>query len=146
MSTTTYQSLADLPDKPKRPQTGFFLYKGEVFAKRRIECPALKVPEIVSKISVEYKALSEVEKKKYEDAYLLEKASYDKKNEAWKEKYGDAEKKLKQQAKKAEQEKLKKSKAAAKEEEKKKAKAASAKTAPAAADKKKVAAAPAKKK
>ena len=39
-----YETLEDLPAKPKRPQTGFFLYKGEVFAKRRTELPALKVP------------------------------------------------------------------------------------------------------
>ncbi len=41
---TTYESLEDLPGKPKRPQTGFFLYKGEVFAKRRAELPNLKIP------------------------------------------------------------------------------------------------------
>ena len=57
-----YENLEDLPHKPKRPQTGFFLYKGEVFAKRRTELPALKVPQIVSKISEEYKALTESNK------------------------------------------------------------------------------------
>nr|P40626.1 RecName: Full=High mobility group protein B; AltName: Full=Non-histone chromosomal protein LG-2 [Tetrahymena thermophila]AAA30121.1 high-mobility-group protein B [Tetrahymena thermophila] len=140
-AASQYATLEDLPSKPKRPQTGFFIYKSEVFAKRRTECPTLKVPEIVSKISEEYKALPEKEKQKYEEAYRKEKATYDKQNDQWKEKYGDIEKSLKDQAKKALKEKTKKSKAAEKELEKSKKKAPAA--APAKKDDKK---APAKKK
>jgi len=45
-----YNTLEDLPPKPKRALPGFFIYRNEIFTQRRTEFPSLKIPEICSKI------------------------------------------------------------------------------------------------
>lgn len=90
-----YNTLEDLPPKPKRPLSGFFIYKREVFIQRRDEFTSLKIAEITSKIAKEYTDLSQEQKQKYDDISKKDKENYLRLMTEWMEKYGEIERVLK---------------------------------------------------
>merc|ERR1711937_951516 len=129
------------PERPKRPLTGFLRFVAE---KRKSE-PDVKATALLKKASEQWKAMSEVECKPYNQSYELEKARYAEelkaykasgKEEAWKSRVGiktDAEK----AAEKAAAKEKEKAAAAKKKAAKQKKKEAEATKKKAAAEKKK---------
>lgn len=66
------------PDPPKRPMNATFLYLNEHRAAYAKEHPELKLTEVTSKLSDQYKTLSEKEKDKYIKQYAKAKTEYEK--------------------------------------------------------------------
>ena len=91
----SYQSLKDLPPKPKRALGSFFAYKRDNYDKLKSQNPELKLTELTSLIGERYKQMTDKEKLKYESQYKEEKKVSDKALEEWNTKYGEIEKKLK---------------------------------------------------
>lgn len=63
------------PKAPKRPPSAYLLFQNDVRDKVREKNPGMSYREILGLIAQQWKALSEVEKKVYEDTY--EKATID---------------------------------------------------------------------
>ncbi len=87
-------------DAPKRPMSAFFCYLKARRDALKKEQPSLSNTEIVSKMTTEWKALSEKEKETYnksaekeKERYLKEKKAYDEKNKKTAKKEEKPEKK-----------------------------------------------------
>jgi hypothetical protein len=66
------------PAPPKRPLNPTFQYLQEHRETYRKDHPTLKITEVTSKLSDQYKNLSAKEKEKYESTYTKAKAEYEK--------------------------------------------------------------------
>jgi len=66
------------PNKPKRNQSSFFLYSNEVRSDVRKENPSAKFGDIAKIISVQFKALSEKERKRLDGLAAKDKERYQK--------------------------------------------------------------------
>lgn len=66
------------PDPPKRPMNAVFLYLNDHRASFSKANPNLKLTEVTSKLSEQYKSLSAKEKEKYEKAYEKAKLEFEK--------------------------------------------------------------------
>ena len=71
------------PNKPKKPQTAFFMYLSDHREAIKKEFPELKVTEISKKASERWKELPEDEKKVYNDKVAEAKKQYEKDMEAY---------------------------------------------------------------
>ena len=87
------------PAPPKRPQTAFFIYLNENRSEVKKKHPDAKITEITGFASNLYKALSESEKKAYQDKADAAKAAYDKAMKEYKDKHGDPPKKARKSKK-----------------------------------------------
>jgi len=66
------------PNKPKRNQSSFFLYSNEVRSTVRTENPSAKFGDIAKIISVQFRALSEKERKRLDKLAAKDKERYQK--------------------------------------------------------------------
>merc|ERR1712080_325360 len=71
-------------DAPKKALSSFMLYSVDARERVKKEDPDIKQTDILKKIGAEWKALSEGEKKKWEDKAKAEKVRYEKEMAAYK--------------------------------------------------------------
>jgi hypothetical protein len=64
------------PDAPKRPQSSYFLFMNDRRPVLQKEQPELKFGELTKKLTDDWKALSDKDRKKYEDMAVKDKERY----------------------------------------------------------------------
>ena len=70
--------MSTKPDAPKRPINATFAYIHENRKAYSLAHPNLKLTEITSKLSEQYKSISEKEREKYDKAYSKAREEYEK--------------------------------------------------------------------
>jgi len=81
------------PSPPKRPQTGFFLFKSEKFDQMKKKHPRGNAVEISSLLADEWRDLNERTKKKYENKHEKLMQQYEKDMEEYEAQYGKVQRK-----------------------------------------------------
>lgn len=76
-----------LPEKPKKALSAFFLYKAKVQDQIAAKNPDLKITDIVSKVSEQYKNISQSEKDKLDKEANMLKEKADKEKDIYENKY-----------------------------------------------------------
>jgi high mobility group protein B1 len=69
-------------DGPKKPKSGFMFYSQERRVTLRVEQPSLSVTDASKVIGAEWKALSEADKKRYQDMGEADRKRYSDEKEA----------------------------------------------------------------
>ncbi len=92
----------NVPGPPKRPLSGFFLFKQDIYMKIKAENPEAKMTELTKIISVKWKNIDPSTKEQYEKKQQQEKDKYEKSKLEFEEKYGKIEKKKKKSNEKEE--------------------------------------------
>jgi len=82
----------DGPTPPKRPLSGFFFFKGDLFQATKEAHPDAKVTDITKIIAEKWRAVDEKTKKKYDDKQAAAKVQYEKDLKAWEAEHGSAKK------------------------------------------------------
>ena len=77
------------PNAPKRPQSSYFLYCNERRVTLKKEKPELSMCEMTKELTKEWKALTEKQRKKYDDMQVKDKERYEKEMQSY-NKGGDA--------------------------------------------------------
>ena len=65
------------PNAPKRPQSAYFLFMNDRRPALQKEKPELKFGDLTKALTEDWKALSEKDRKKYEDMATKDKARYE---------------------------------------------------------------------
>jgi transcription factor A len=81
------------PAPPKRPLSGYFRFRGDVYPKVKEENPDLAPKEIMSKIGKMWQALPDKRKDAYNAAYQKDKKAFESKKAAFEKKYGKIKRK-----------------------------------------------------
>jgi len=76
------------PAPPKRPLSGYFRFRGDVYPKVKQQNASMAPKEIMTKIGALWQALSIKKKEAYNAAYYKEKKSFVNKKAAYEKKYG----------------------------------------------------------
>jgi len=76
------------PAPPKRPLSGYFRFRGDVYPQVKKDNPEMAPKEIMSKIGAMWQELPEKTKDAYNAKYFKEKKSFESKKAAYEKKYG----------------------------------------------------------
>ena len=98
------------PEPPKKPLSTYFLYKGQKYDEFKKKNPDMKMTEITSAISEDYRKLTEKEMDKLKAQAAKNKEKYEEEYKAFCEKYGTPEKKKRKEKKNAKEEESEKPK------------------------------------
>lgn len=85
----------DKPLPPKRPLSGFFLFRQDRYKDIVAANPKKNVADITKLISVEWNKLGDDRKKQYNEKYGVAKVKFDKEMKDYVDKYGKVERKKK---------------------------------------------------
>ena len=79
------------PDRPKQPQSSFFLFRASKIEELKAEHPGTKITELAKLLGTMWAALPEKEKAVFKEEYEANKVVYQEKLAAYRATKGDAE-------------------------------------------------------
>lgn len=84
--------ILNLPEKPKKPLTAYFIYLSEHRQEVVKKNPNLKMTEIIKHLGIKWRNIDESEKEKYSKDYKAQLSEYHNKLEEYKKKLTDEQK------------------------------------------------------
>lgn len=88
MSKKNASAQKQVPEPPKRPQSGYFRFMAESREPLKKKNPTITNKELIKMLGDEWNKLPEGQKKKFNDAYEKEKKKYEEEIKAYESKFG----------------------------------------------------------